>query len=155
MKNIKLQSGFIILPLMILLLLTYNVSGETNKTIQAIRSETPPVIDGHLDDAVWQKAAKVSDFIQYEPDKGKIPTCPTTIYLLYDENRLYVGFECLQNMETCQGSATRRDYYFFNDDYVELFLDTFHDKRNCYSFAVNILSTQSDRRIANEGDSTV
>jgi hypothetical protein len=54
-------------------------------------------------------------------------------------------------METCQGSATRRDYYFFNDDYVELFLDTFHDKRNCYSFAVNVLSTQSDRRIANEG----
>jgi len=151
MQSIKTQPGFISLSIMILLLLAYNVSGETSKTIQAVRTDTPPVIDGILDDAVWQKAAKVSDFIQYEPDKGKKPTYPTTIYLLYDENRLYVGFECIQNMETCQASATRRDYYFFNDDYIGLFLDTFHDKRNCYSFAVNLLSTQSDRRIANEG----
>ena len=151
MQNIKLQLGFIILLLMMLFLLTGNISGETNKTVQAVRTDMPPVIDGHLDDEVWQKAAKVSDFIQYEPEKGKKPTYPTTVYLLYDENRLYVGFECIQNMETSQASATRRDYYFFNDDYVELFLDTFHDKRNCYSFAVNLLSTQSDRRIANEG----
>jgi len=151
MQAIKSQLGFIVLSLMILLLLTYNVSGETKKIIQAVRTDTPPIIDGSLDDVVWQKAGKVSDFIQYEPDKGKKPTSPTTVYLLYDENRLYVGFECTQNMETCQASATRRDYYFFNDDYVEVFLDTFHDKRNAYSFSVNLLSTQSDRRIANEG----
>ncbi|HIE26571.1 TPA: hypothetical protein EYP66_04730 [Candidatus Poribacteria bacterium] len=123
MQNIKLQLGFIILLLMMLFLLTGNISGETNKTVQAVRTDMPPVIDGHLDDEVWQKAAKVSDFIQYEPEKGKKPTYPTTVYLLYDENRLYVGFECIQNMETSQASATRRDYYFFNDDYVELFLD--------------------------------
>jgi hypothetical protein len=151
MQIIKVQLSFISLSLIILLLLTYNVSGETSKTIQAVKTDTPPVIDGILDDIVWQKAAKVSDFIQHEPEKGKKTTYPTTVYLLYDENRLYVGFECIQDMETCQASATRRDYEFFNDDHVEVFLDTFHDKRNCYSFAVNLLSTQSDRRIANEG----
>lgn len=151
MEMIRRQVFFMISSLLTLLTLIYNVSGETNKTICAVRTDTPPVIDGRLDEAVWQKAAKISDFIQHEPEVGGRPTYPTTVYLLYDTTRLYVGFECVQDMESLQASATRRDAPFFNDDYVGVYLDTFHDKRNCYAFSVNLLSAQSDRRIANEG----
>ena len=29
-------------------------------------------------------------------------------------------------------------------------LDTYHDRRNCYIFAVNTLGTQTDERVSNE-----
>jgi len=151
MQRIKYRLFSANLLLLMTFALVCNASGETNKTIRAVRIDTPPVIDGCLDDTVWQKAAKISDFIQHEPEVGGRPTCPTTVYLLYDSTRLYVGFECVQDMESLQASATRRDAPFFNDDYVGVYLDTFHDKRNCYAFSVNLLSAQSDRRIANEG----
>jgi len=143
---------FQIIVLFLLLAVLSFSYGETNKTIQAVKTSSPPIIDGELDDVCWQKAAKVSDFIQHEPVKGAKATEKMTVYLLFDEERLYVAFECFQSdMEKLQASATRRDSEFWNDDYVEVFLDTFHDKRNCYAFAVNLLSAQADRRIANEG----
>jgi len=147
-KIIRFQI-FVLLLLISVLSPSY---GETNKTIQAVKTSSPPIIDGELDDVCWQKAAKVSDFIQHEPVQGAKATESTTVYLLFDKDRLYVAFECFQSdMEKLQASATRRDSEFWNDDYVEVFLDTFHDKRNCYAFAVNLLSAQADRRIANEG----
>ncbi len=124
------------------------------KTIQAVKinQSEAPTIDGKLNDSCWQKAAKVSDFIQFEPVQGAKPKEPTTAYLLYDEERLYIGFECIkQDPKKIVGNQTKRDSPFFHDDYVEVFLDTFHDCRNCYSFAVNCLGTQGDKRIANEG----
>jgi hypothetical protein len=54
-------------------------------------------------------------------------------------------------MNRLAANSTRRDSRFFSDDYVEVFLDTFLDKRNCYAFALNPLGTQRDRRIINEG----
>ncbi len=124
------------------------------KTIQAVRinQSEAPIIDGKLNDSCWQKADKVSDFIQFEPVYGAKPKETTVAYVLYDEERLYIGFECMkQDPKKIIGSQTRRDSPFFHDDYVEVFLDTFHDCRNCYSFAVNCLGTQGDKRIANEG----
>ncbi|MGQ9610106.1 MAG: DUF5916 domain-containing protein [bacterium] len=124
------------------------------KVIQAIRinQNESPVIDGKLNDSCWQKANKVSDFIQFEPVPGAKPKEPTIACVLYDEERLYIGFECIkQDPKKIIGNQTRRDSPFFHDDYVEVFLDTFHDCRNCYSFAVNCLGTQADKRIANEG----
>lgn len=123
---------------------------ENDKIIRAVKTETTLVIDGKLDEPCWQKANKVSDFVQSEPEEGGKPSEMTTVYLLYDEKKLYVGFECFQSVEL-QASATRRDSHFFNDDYVEVFLDTFHDKRNCYAFGLNLLGAQIDARIANEG----
>ena len=132
-----------------------SIAEEANvKMILAVRieCEESPVIDGKLDDECWKKADNVSDFIQFEPILGAKPKDPTTVYVLFDMERLYVGFECFkENPDQVVGMQVERDSYFFQDDFVEVFLDTFHDCRNCYGFAVSCLSTQSDRRIANEG----
>ena len=41
-----------------------------NREIEAIRAETPPIIDGKLDDACWQNSAKTDGLIQFEPQRG-------------------------------------------------------------------------------------
>ena len=124
----------------------------THRAIEAIRTETPPTIDGILDDACWQQSAKTGELIQFEPERGEPATQPTTIYLAYDANKLYVAFECFKtDMNNLAANQTRRDSFFFSDDHVEILIDTFLDGRNCYAFALNALGTQTDRRLINEG----
>ena len=124
----------------------------TNRVIEAVRAETPPKIDGKLDDECWQKSAKTGELIQFEPQRGEPATQPTTIYVVYDANKLYVAFECFKtDMGNLAANQTRRDSFFFSDDHVEVLIDTFLDGRNCYAFALNPLGTQTDRRLINEG----
>ena len=133
---------------------TDHESAETSahREIKAIRTETPPQIDGKLDDACWQNSAKTGGLIQFEPQRGEPATQPTTIYLVYDANKLYVAFECFKtDMDNLAANQTRRDSFFFSDDHVEVLIDTFLDGRNCYTFALNPLGTQTDRRLINEG----
>ena len=65
------------------------VETPAHREIKAIRTETPPKIDGQLDDACWQNSAKTGELIQFEPQRGAPATQPTTIYLVYDANKLY------------------------------------------------------------------
>ena len=125
---------------------------SAHREIKAARTETPPEIDGKLDDACWQNSAKTGNLIQFEPQRGEPATQPTTIYLVYDANKLYVAFECFKtDMNNLAANQTRRDAFFFSDDHVEVLIDTFLDGRNCYTFALNPLGTQTDRRLINEG----
>ena len=125
---------------------------SAHRKIKATRTETPPKIDGKLDDACWQNSAKTGNLIQFEPQRGDPATQPTTIYLAYDANKLYVAFECFKtDMNNLAANQTRRDSFFFSDDHVEVLIDTFLDGRNCYTFALNPLGTQTDRRLINEG----
>ena len=124
----------------------------THRTIKAVRIETPPNIDGKLDDPCWQKSAKTGELLQFEPERGEPATQRTTIYVGYNANNLYVAFECFKtDMDQLAANLTRRDSFFFSDDHVEVLIDTFHDGRNCYAFALNPLGTQTDRRLINEG----
>ena len=124
----------------------------TKRTIKAVRIETPPKIDGKLDDACWQNSAKTGELLQFEPQSGEPATQSTTIYLAYDANNLYVAFKCFKtDMDKLAANLTRRDSFFFSDDHVEVLIDTFLDGRNCYAFALNPLGTQTDRRLINEG----
>ena len=124
----------------------------TNRAIKPVRTETPPKIDGKLDDVCWKNSAKTGELLQFEPQNGEPATQPTTIYLAYDANNLYVAFECFKtDMDKLAANLTRRDSFFFSDDHVEVLIDTFLDGRNCYAFALNPLGTQTDRRLINEG----
>jgi len=54
---------FIALPAFSLLINTGSVSGaEGVRSIAAVRTQTPPVIDGRLDDDCWSKANVTTDF---------------------------------------------------------------------------------------------
>lgn len=56
----------------------------------AVRTETPPVIDGVLDDEVWQNwsaIATVSDFTQFE--QAEPAPLKTTAYVTYDDEAVY------------------------------------------------------------------
>jgi len=61
------------------------------KTVRVARTATPPVIDGDLSDAVWATAAVVDDLHQVFPTEYAEPYERTEIYILYDDDALYVA----------------------------------------------------------------
>ena len=55
----------------------YTIDGE-RKSFEIYRTDTPPVIDGKLDDAAWDKAAFIDDFHQTVPVDGAASITPST-----------------------------------------------------------------------------
>ena len=53
------------------------------------RTSTPPVVDGHLDDPMWNTAQRIDQFSQSSPTEGGAPTEHTDIWITYDNNQLY------------------------------------------------------------------
>ncbi len=107
------------------------------------RLETPPVIDGVLDDAIWQNAAVFGDFLQTQPGDNVAPTHPTEFMMGYDSKNLYVAFRVIQDRDKVRATVARRDN-IFSDDYVLMYIDTFNDQRQAYAIFFNPLGIQAD-----------
>jgi hypothetical protein len=119
-------------------------------TMPAVRTAVPPVIDGVIQTAEWRDAARVTDFLQFEPNRGDPATLDTTALVLYDDTHLYVAFEA-HDPEPLMAQMTQRDAQLWNDDSVQIYIDTFHDGRSGYFFMTNVLGTQLDGRMAEDG----
>lgn len=107
------------------------------------RFDTAPVIDGQLNDSVWQSAALFGDFVQTNPGDNVAPTHPTEFMMGYDAKNLYMAFRIKQDRDTVRATVARRDN-IFNDDYVLVHLDTFNDQRQAYLLFFSPLGIQAD-----------
>ena len=61
------------------------------KTLNAVRTETAPMIDGNIDDEVWTKAKPVDDFLQFEPYNLVPASVRTEVRVMYDDDNLYIA----------------------------------------------------------------
>jgi hypothetical protein len=104
-----------------------------------------PKIDGFIEESFWGEITPLKDFVQYDPYNGKPPSEETFVYLAYDEDNLYIAFNCLDSQaEKIKGDLTPREKFHAND-YVSVIIDTFFDKRNSYSLDLNPKGVQKDR----------
>ncbi len=123
---------------------------DSGFTIPAIQTETPPEIDGVIGDGEWPNAAHATDFIRFEPQRGTPSPWRTEAMVLYDSSHIYVAF-VVWDPDAPAAQLTRRDAQLLNDDAVVLLLDTHNDKQSAYYFMTNLLGTQTDGRVANDG----
>ena len=70
---------------------TSQTQQHTLPTITAQRVDEAPILDGILNDDVWQFSAIVDTFYQQEPIEGAPATERTEVQILYDETALYFG----------------------------------------------------------------
>ena len=130
-----------------------DVSGPSveRRVVNALRTEEKILVDGNLSELDWERADKARDFFRVQPDRGVLAELSTEAMVLYDDATLYVGFRCFEpDMTRLRETLTRRDAEIWEDDGVEVILDTYDDDRNGYVFAVNTLGTQMDEHIGNE-----
>ena len=109
------------------------------KTTSAVR------ITAGLTDEVWRAAPPTSEFLQREPKEGAEPTQRTEFRVAYDASTLYVRVRAFDSEpDKIVGYLTRRD----DDspsDWVHVFIDSYHDRRTAYEFAVNPVGVKADR----------
>lgn len=125
---------------------------EKAQPIRIPRIETPPVIDGRIDEEIWKRAAVLKDFYQINPGDNIAPTAPTEVYLCYDAKHLYIAFRAFDDPAKVRATVARRDNVF-GEDNVRVFLDTFNDQRRAYVLGFNPFGIQQDG-IMTEGGGT-
>ncbi|HKY43135.1 MAG TPA: DUF5916 domain-containing protein [Pyrinomonadaceae bacterium] len=116
---------------------------EKSNPVVIPKFDKPPVIDGKLDEEVWQKAAVLKDFYQIQPGDNTPPSRPTEVLLGYDSKFIYIAFKATDEPDKVRATVAKRDN-IFNDDYVGFFLDTFNDKRKAFEVFFNPLGIQGD-----------
>jgi hypothetical protein len=121
--------------------------------VKAFRVDKPPVIDGKLDEPFWQKADKITDFIQRQPHLGEKSTFPVTVRIAYDSKTVYIGFEIHSgDPKRLISTVLQRDGSVnAYDDHFGFRFDTFHNHRDLYYFYVNPRGTKLDGHASDEG----
>ncbi len=138
-----------ILGLVLLLLFTVNVNAQDyskdkirqmlgdlpNKIarhrVSIKRCETPPMIDGTLDDDAWNHASLLTNFIRSNDnlDSGmpglSAAEAQSLIYVTYDDTHFYVGARMMEPyMRYLVSASENRDDNVWTDDALEWFFDT-------------------------------
>ena len=119
----------------------------------AVPATTPIVLDGKLNEEIWQQAPAVVDFVQREPAEGGAPTQRTEARIAYDEGAMYVAVRAFDtDADKIVGILTRRDQRS-PSDWIRIVVDSYFDRRSAYEFGVNPVGVKTDRYYFNDGQS--
>ena len=120
-------------------------SATPAKVVHVVRVESPPVVDGRLDEEVWQQADVITDFHQIRPGDGAEPSELTEVYLLYDDDALYVGARMYDSEpERIAAPTVRHGLGLGRDDRLVVILDPFNTRRGGYRFETNLNAVRHD-----------
>jgi hypothetical protein len=120
--------------------------------LEARFTDETPRIDGRLDETLWSLARAATGFVQSEPRPGEPAERQTQVFVAYNRDQLLIGANLLDD-EPSRIVATeyRRDAMLMSEDSFEVFLDTFHDRRNAFYFATNAVGARLDGLVRGEG----
>ena len=135
----------------------FNPDSLRFKTAYATRCIESPYIDGKLDDDSWKQAMPVNEFFQIEPIELTAPSEQTIVRVIYDDNAIYIAFECKDsNPEKIRRPLTRRDNYMdgfsSSSDFVGFAIDSRNDDYNGNWFGVNAAGVKIDVSVSGHGE---
>jgi hypothetical protein len=117
---------------------------EAKKVAKAIK------IDGKLDEASWKESSLIKDLIEFTPTPFKPEefTNRTEIYLMYNNDGIYLGGKCYeQTADSISRELVGRDG-FGNNDWIGVSFDTYKDNQNGFEYFITPLSEQFDAKIS-------
>ena len=130
------------------MLVSFSVFSQV-KTFQAVKTTTPPKIDGVLDDSAWHNATVATDFIQNYPHYGQPASQRTEVKALYDNTAIYIAAHLYDDPALIRKQITARDEEQAKDlDFFSVFFDTYNDHQNGFQFLVTSSNVQSDARLS-------
>ncbi len=120
--------------------------------VRATLVQTAPVIDGRDNDSIWSITPPITGFLESRPTEGAPPRLETEARVAYDARNLYVFVRAFDpHPDSIVRQLGRRDDYTASDRII-LMLDSYHDRRTGYEFAVNPAGVKADYAIFNDGD---
>ena len=124
-------------------LTTSTVLAAAPAALQAVRVSDKINIDGKLTEKAWSKAAVVNKFYV---SGFKTAAYPTVAKLLYDNDAVYIGFDCpTPPGGTIKADAKKRTDRVYRDDCVEVMIDPNKTGDRYFHILVNSIGTINDR----------
>ncbi|MBN1204311.1 MAG: carbohydrate binding family 9 domain-containing protein [Myxococcaceae bacterium] len=119
-------------------------------SLQAVRASGSLRLDGVLDEPAWKAAPATDAFTQKFPNEGQRPSERTLLRVIYDDDALYVAFECEQVKTPLVARLARRDRKV-GDDGVEVALS---DGARTFEFWVSAAGVMGDSIRFNDTESS-
>lgn len=110
----------------------------------AARATKRPVIDGRDDDEVWREAQPITAFRQFSPIANGDARFRTEGKVAYDDENFYVFIRMFDpHPDSILRLLGRRDVRVATDQ-IKIIIDSYHDLRTGYEFAVNPAGVKRD-----------
>ena len=121
----------------------------------ATRAARAPTIDGVDDDAVWPTSTAITRFRMFDPTEDAEPTFATEARIAYDASNLYVFVRAFDpHPDSIIALLSRRDVRTTSDQ-IKVIVDSYHDRRTGYEFAVNPGGVRRDFYTYDDGSEDV
>ena len=137
-------------------LTAFNSFGQEKKTANAIRIDTPPKIDGILNDKIWDKAQHNTNFFMLRPSNlGQARSShPTFTKVLYDNNAVYISASMIDPnaKEIAKEISQRDEFYEKKTDFIGISISPYNDGVNFLSFIVTSAGTIADMKSVRDYD---
>lgn len=118
--------------------------------IKATKLDQSISLDGKLTESFWKNLPAISDFKQKEPNQGEQPSERTEVWIVYDDDALYVAAKLYDSSpDSIMRILNRRDN-FGASDWFSLFLDPYNDKRTGNYFMIGPAGTINDGVLYND-----
>lgn len=105
---------------------------------------TPPVIDGRDNEPVWKSATAITGFRVFDPKEDGDPTFRTEAKVAYDAQNLYIFARMFDpHPDSIVSLLSRRDVKTQSEQ-IKVMIDSYHDRRTAYEFAVNPAGVKRD-----------
>jgi hypothetical protein len=126
---------------------------RSRKQICANRIQTPPKIDGRLDEETWKSIAIAKDFVVYSPGNGTVPAFDTEIRFAYDDQALYVAALMHDSHadSVCRELGKRDQVEVLITDYISIDILPYNDGLNMFEFKVTPANLQNDCKYSANG----
>lgn len=143
MKNVLLLSFFIF---------SINLFSQEieRKTLQAVRIENPPKIDGILNDDAWKNVPVAKNFVMLDPGNGdpEPKNQKSEVKVIYnDEAIFFAAYMYDSQPETIMRQLSDRDN-FAQADFFGVIINTYNDQQNDTEFFVSAGGTQADAKVS-------
>ena len=126
------------------------VPPATATTATAVRATHGVVIDGRDDDEVWRTAPAITQFREFQPRENGDPRFATEAKVAYDDRNLYVFIRAFDpHPDSILKLLARRDVRAATDQ-LKIMIDSYHDRRSGFEFAVNPAGVKRDYAIYND-----
>jgi hypothetical protein len=133
------------LSLLLTLFLFFKLSAQEKKSLQIVRTEAAPKIDGVFDEAIWSTTQEIKDFTQFRPTAGVKDTeaNKTIVKMTYDDQAIYVAAYLYDDPALISKQLSSRDN-FGQADFFGFVLNPNNDAQNDTEFFVFASGTQAD-----------
>ncbi|MDX1406690.1 MAG: carbohydrate binding family 9 domain-containing protein, partial [Saprospiraceae bacterium] len=126
-----------------------NANGTPSAHVR--KTDQPITLDGRLDEAAWSSTEPVTGFWQHFPTDSLQSEYQTEIFLLYDDQALYVGARCYTSGRNFVVPSLKRDYRAGGNDNITFMFDPFNDGSNAFVFGINPLGVRREALITEGG----